>query len=99
MPLLLHTVLVSFLSLIHTRKAHAQSRLYACIQVASDCTVCHMLRCLHAHAHAHERQFFSCNYFQCNNISSCKLQEKLHPVTLVVCKIITLQVTQQLAYI
>ena len=38
---------------------------------------------------------FSCN-FQCNGIS---FEEKLPPVTLVVCKIITLQVTQQLTHI
>ena len=41
---------------------------------------------------------FSCN-LQRNGVSSCLLQEKLPPVTLLVCKIIRLQVIQQLAYV
>ena len=41
---------------------------------------------------------FSCN-LQRNGVSSCILQEKSPPVTLLVCKIIRLQVIQQLAYV
>ena len=41
---------------------------------------------------------FSCN-LQRNGVSSCFLQEKSPPVTLLVCKIIRLQVIQQLAYV
>ena len=41
---------------------------------------------------------FSCN-LQRNGISSCLLQEKSPPVTLLVCKIIRLQVIQQFAYV
>ena len=41
---------------------------------------------------------FSLN-LQRNGVSSCKLQEKSPPVILLVCKIITLQATQQHAYI
>ena len=41
---------------------------------------------------------FSCN-LQRNGVSSCLLQEKSPPVTLRVCKIIRLQVIQQLAYV
>ena len=44
------------------------------------------------------KAMFSCN-LQCNGVSSCLLQEKLPPVTLLVCKIIRLQVIQQLAYV
>ena len=40
------------------------------------------------------------NFFlQRNGVSSCFLQEKSPPVTLRVCKIIRLQVIQQLAYV
>ena len=48
-------------------------------------------------AMSHEA-IFSCN-LQRNGVSSCVLQEKLAPVTLLVCKIIRLQVIQQLAYV
>ena len=46
---------------------------------------------------SHE-EIFSCN-LQRNGVSSCLLQEKSPPVTLLVCKIIRLQVIQQLAYV
>ena len=46
---------------------------------------------------SHEAVFF-CN-LQRNGVSSCLLQEKSPPVTLRVCKIIRLQVIQQLAYV
>ena len=38
-------------------------------------------------------------FLQRNGVSSCLLQEKSPPVTLLVCKIIQLQVIQQLAYV
>ena len=38
-------------------------------------------------------------FLQRNGVSSCLLQEKLPPVTLLVCKIIRLQVIQQFAYV
>ena len=41
---------------------------------------------------------FSCN-LQRNGVSSCVLQKKSPPATLLVCKIIRLQVIQQLAYV
>ena len=48
-------------------------------------------------AMSHEA-IISCN-LQRNGVSSCLLQEKSPPVTLLVCKIIRLQVIQQLAYV
>ena len=48
-------------------------------------------------AMSHEA-IFSCN-LQRNGVSSCFLQEKSPPVTLLVCKIIRLHVIQQLAYV
>ena len=60
---------------------------------------CHFLLIL-AHllkALSHEA-IFSCNV-QRKDVSNCILQEKSPPVTLLVCKIIRLQVIQQLAYV
>ena len=48
-------------------------------------------------AMSHEA-IFSCN-LQRNGVSSCILQKKSSPVTLLVCKIIRLQVIQRLAYV
>ena len=51
---------------------------------------------LNMNSQRHTRQFFLAT---CNCVSSCLVQEKSPPITLLVCKIIRLQVIQQLAYV